>query len=173
MLKHQKKKNYKKKISKKRLERLKRVRKLFKLTSTIFNPTYQALKKLNFKKSFVVNIKIKPNNIFCTLKHKDKTLYLLSAGKSTGKNISKKTLKYKSQILINEFFKKVESFLKFNNFIINIIGTKKIRTLTLKNLTKYITNKKILLNINQKKCFNGCRPPKKRRKRQKELRIFK
>ena len=181
MLKQPKKKLYKKKVLKplkkklsvKKLDRYKRVRKSFKLTSTIFNPTYQALSRISFKKTFTINIKIKPNNVFCTLKQKDKTLYILSAGKSIVNNISKKTLRYKSQLIIKEFLKKIQKYLKKNDFYINIIGTKKIKELTLRSLSNYFKNKKVLLNLDLKKCFNGCRAPKKRRKRQKELRIFK
>ena len=67
MLKQLKKKNYKtSKILIKKLKRFKRIRKNFKLTANIFNPTFQTLQKLNFQKSFVVNIKITSNNIFCT-----------------------------------------------------------------------------------------------------------
>ena len=38
----------------------------------------------------------------------------------------------------------------------------------------FLTRQKhILINIQSKKCFNGCRPAKKKRKKQKGLRIFK
>lgn len=174
MLKQLKKKNYKtSKILIKKLKRFKRIRKNFKLTSNIFNPTFQTLQKLNFQKSFVVNIKITSNNIFCTFKNKNKIIYILSAGKSIVNNLSKKTLRYKSQLIIKEFFKNIKNRLINNNFLINIEGTKKIRSLTLRNISNYFKNKKILINVNLRKCFNGCRPPKKRRKRQKGLRIFK
>jgi len=36
-----------------------------------------------------------------------------------------------------------------------------------------LKDKNIILDVKGKKCFNGCRPPKKRRKKQKGLRIFK
>ena len=174
MLKRLKKKNYKTfKVSNKKLKNFKRIRKSFKLTSNIFNPTFQILQKLNLKKSFIINIKITSNNVFCTLKNKAKTLYILSAGKSVVKNLSKKTLRYKSQLIIKEFLKNIKPFLIKNHFLINIEGTKKIRSLTLKNLSHYFKNKKTIINVNLKKCFNGCKPPKKRRKRQKGLRIFK
>lgn len=174
MPKQPKKKNYKPvKVSLKKLKRFKRIRKNFKLTSNIFNPTFQILQKLSLKKSFIVNIKITSNNVFCTLKNKNKTLYVLSAGKSIVNNLSKKTLRYKSQVIIKEFFKKNQHFLNNNNFLINIEGAKRIRSLTLRNLSNFFRNRKIIINANLKKCFNGCRPPKKRRKRQKGLRVFK
>lgn len=174
MPKQQKKKNNKPfKLSFKKLKRFKRIRKNFKITSNIFNPTFQILHKLPLKKSFIINIKITSNNIFCTLKNKNKILYILSAGKSIVKTLSKKTLRYKSQLIIKEFFKNIKNFLDKNNLLINIEGTKKIRSLILRNLSTYFKNKKIIININLKKCFNGCRPPKKRRKRQKGLRVFK
>lgn len=174
MPKQQKRKNYKPfKFSIKKLKRLRRIRKNFKITSNIFNPTFQTLQKLSIKKSFIINIKITSNNIFCCLKNKNKTLYLLSAGKSIIKTVSKKTLRYKSQLIIKEFFKNIKKNLYKNYFIVNIEGSKKIRSLTLRNLSTYFKKRKIIINVNLKKCFNGCRPPKKRRKRQKGLRIFK
>ena len=64
--------NKKKHLTVKKLNQYKRVRKNFKLTSATSNPTYNILNKVSLKESFIINIKIKPNNIFCTLKHKDK-----------------------------------------------------------------------------------------------------
>lgn len=175
------KKHYKKKVSKplkktlsiKKIERYKRVRKSFKLTSTLFNPTYKFLNKFSLKKALTINIKIKPNNVFCTLKQKDKTLYILSAGKSIINNVSKKNIRYKSQLIIKEFFIKIQKLLKGKNFYINLAGAKKMRRLTLRSISNYFKNKKVVINVDLKKCFNGCRAPKKRRKRQRELKIFK
>lgn len=158
----------------KKLLKLKRVRKNFKLTTNLFNPTFQFLQTNETKEGLIIDIKIKPNNVFCTLKKRHETLYVLSAGKcSAVKNVSKKTLRYKSQLIIKEFLRKTKDILKKENFLINIVGTKKIKALTLRGLAAYFKKRKVVINIDPKKCFNGCRPPKKRRKRQKGIRVFK
>ena len=63
--------------------------------------------------------------------------------------------------------------LERKKILVNLTGPISLRKSLIEQVTKYIKRNSITININQKKCFNGCRPPKKRRKKQKGLRLFK
>jgi len=153
-----------------------RIKKLLKNKPYLTNPTFQEItKKSTFKQYYKqINIRITPNNVFCTLKNilKNKTLYVTSAGKCSTKT-SKKVLRYSTKIITQIFFDKIKNHLKSNKFLINIIGPKKIRKSVLEQISNSLRGKNLLINVENKKCFNGCRPSKKRRKKQKGLRIFK
>lgn len=153
-----------------------RIKKLLKNKPYLTNPTFQEItKKGTFKQYYKqINIRITPNNVFCTLKNvlKNKTLYVTSAGKCNTKT-SKKVLRYSTKIITQIFFDKIRNHLKSNKFLINIIGPRKIRKSVLEQISNSLRGKNLLINVENKKCFNGCRPSKKRRKKQKGLRIFK
>jgi len=127
------------------------------------------LKKKFLKK---ISIRVARNNAFCTLisLKKEKTLFVYSSGKSKI-NLSKKKLKYFLNIFINKFFQKIKKYTKnWNNTIINLTVPKKKRFKFLKLLKynlkkKYEPLKNVLININPKKCFNGCRAKKVMRKK--------
>jgi ribosomal protein S11 len=150
-----------------------RLRLLFRKKFVFLNTLFQAI--TNKKKIFLatkLNFRITQNNVFCTLVD-GKILEVGSAGKYKVK-VSKKTLRYNTKILVNIFLKKIRSRLKRKHIIINLIGSSRIRKPLLKQIFKQFGIKtSITASINSKKCFNGCRPRKKRRKKQRGLRIFK
>lgn len=167
------------KISKKNLRTSKnklRIRRIFKNKSYTANSSFKILNNSKFESIFYkkLNIRVTPNNIFCTLKNisTNEIINVGSAGKYKIKT-SKKTLRYSSKIIVEHFLEETKDEMKNRNIIINIIGPIRIRKAILKQLSKYISNCATLVNVDNKKCFNGCRPPKKRRKKQKGLRIFK
>jgi ribosomal protein S11 len=178
MLKPKKKLNYKeysKKVTlEKKIKSILRLRKNFKNKSYFINPNFQFLRNKKFNYSQKINIRVTPNNVFCTLQNifKNKTLKIGSAGLYNIKT-TKKTLKYSIKNILTIFLDKIKKFIKSKTILINIIGPIKTRKIMLKILSKYLTNKKLVINIEELKCFNGCRPPKKRRKKQKGLRILK
>lgn len=118
--------------------------------------------------------KITSNNIFCSLIQNKRTLLTTSAGKEKV-NVSKKTLKFNSKVILVSFFKKIRKKIKSTTLFVNIVASLKIKQLILRLLKKHVKFKRpsLLINIEHKKCFNGCRPKKKKRKKQKGLRIFK
>ena len=121
-----------------------------------------------------ISILIKPNNIFCTLEDLilKKTLLLYTSGKSK-LHISKKTLRFNSKLLIKNFLILLKRYVKSDNLIVVISGPIKVRKFILKQTTLALKLNKLIIDVKAKKCFNGCRPKKKRRKKQKGLRIFK
>ena len=112
--------------------------------------------------------------MFCTLVDKDlkKILYTTSSGKCNTKT-SKKTLRHSSKIVIQSFFDNIKKYSKKDYFLITINGPKKMKKPILELLSLNLKNKNLIVDVKGKKCFNGCRPSKKRRKKQKGLRIFK
>jgi ribosomal protein S11 len=153
-----------------------KIRKLLKYKPYISNPTYQRLNKKDSSKTFKdrINIRITPNNVFCTLKNnlKNKTIYITSSGKSNVKT-SKKVVRFSSKIITQIFFEKIKNKLLSKNVLVNIIGPKKIKKSILEQVSNSLKHKNLIINVDSKKCFNGCRPAKKRRKKKKGLRIFK
>jgi ribosomal protein S11 len=185
MQKQKKNLNFKKKIlwpkswSKKKIKRFKsklRNRRTFKNKLYLLNPTFQQLvkaKKLGHY-SKKLNIHVARNNVFCTLRSiaKNETTYIGSSGMYKVKT-SKKSVKYSTKIVLGYFLRAIKKELNSKKFIINIVAPTRIRKATIKQLTKYFKKSSLILNVESKKCFNGCRPPKKKRKKQKGLRIFK
>ena len=114
------------------------------------------------------------NNVFCTLKNcfNNKTIQVGSAGKYKVKT-SKKTLKFSCKIIVGFFLREIRQDLSSKKILINLTGPITLRKSLIEQVTKSIKGNSVTLNVNQKKCFNGCRPPKKRRKKQKGLRLFK
>jgi ribosomal protein S11 len=153
-----------------------RLRLLFRKKFIFLNTLFQKVPNLK-KKVFAtkINFRVTQNNIFCTLGNviDHKILEVGSAGKYKVK-VSKKTLRYNTKILIGIFLKKIKLRLQKNILLVNLIGPSRIRKPILKQVFEQFGIKtSIIANINPKKCFNGCRPKKKRRKKQKGLRIFK
>ena len=134
-----------------------------------------------------ITIRVTANNIFCTLKKENKTLYIGSSG-IYKVHISKKILKTNIKIVISKFLSKIKKKITFTNFFLTIICAKKFKKKLLKQVLvfrKNIIKKKlkrlkhkkasllIKINFNPKKCFNGCRASKKIRKKRRYFRITK
>jgi hypothetical protein len=142
-------------------------------------------KKVFLKKKFItflsipsyieeeICIRITSNNIFCTHKNikKNQILHVGSSGKYKIA-VTKKKLKYNQKLIIKKFFKKIIPKIKSTVIILKLIAPIKIRKIILKNLPTFFRQKYLIIHVNPKKCFNGCRPSKKKRKKQKRV-LFK
>jgi ribosomal protein S11 len=131
--------------------------------------------KNNSKKNkikYIINIKITQNNIFCTLRHKKKTLIILSSGVIKVK-VSKKRLKFSYRFIIDKFIRNLKKFTKNTTSLITISGPITIKKKVLIRIINKLDKSKFFININTKKSFNGCRPKKQKRKKIKGKRIFK
>jgi hypothetical protein len=167
-------------IKKPRKIRFFRIRKSYKFTCyPTLNPNFLNLENKNYLQKFLrcITIKIKPNNVFCTFSDNQKTLYTTSSGKCN-LNTSKKTLKYTTKRIIQSFLHNIKKYITTlkktdQYFIVNITSPKKIYIPILKQLQGQLKKKDLIVNFKSKKYFNGCRPAKKKRKKQKSLRIFK
>lgn len=130
--------------------------------------------------SFVLNIKMTPNNIFCVLRDRksNKTL-LLTTGGILKFNITKKKLKFFNKKVIGKFLGLAKGIMgikkrgEIKSVIVNLCVAKKYRKKIIRLVIKSLYNQQFIFQVEDKKCFNGCRPKKQRRKKRKGLRILK
>lgn len=134
---------------------------------------------LKIKQKFItyLTFKVTFNNIFFNLKNlKTNTTIFSGSGEMYKIKISKKTLKYVFKILINLYLSKIKKYLiKKKNIFIVVTAPKKIKKQLIFFLKKSLKKLKlnIILKINPKKCFNGCRPGKQTRKKRKSFQLLK
>ena len=142
--------------------------------TSVFQQIVKATKKINFH----ITIRVTPNNVFCTLKDviKNKILLIKSAGLVKLK-VSKKTLKFANKLIVQNFIEQILPILQSKTeqkVILSIRGPIKIRKTIIKQFTLLaLKNILLVLQVLSLKCFNGCRPKKKKRKKQKSLLILK
>jgi ribosomal protein S11 len=153
-----------------------RLRLLFRKKFIFLNTLFQATtSKKEIFLATKLNFRVTQNNVFCTLVDlvDNKFIETGSAGKYKVK-VSKKTLKYNTKIIVGIFLKKIKSRLKKKHVIVNLIGSSRTRKPILNQIFDQLGIKTYLgASTSSKKCFNGCRPKKKKRKKQRGLKIFK
>lgn len=128
-----------------------------------------------------LNVRITPNNVFCTLKDIKSNLVLNSISAGSYKlNVSKKGIRHYSNQIIRSFVNGLrEKNIQLNKpLITKIIAPANLRKPVLdcfKNsiLKNRTSEDKVFIEIPAKKVFNGCRPCKKIRKKRKGLSLFK
>ena len=150
----------------------------------LINKSFSKIKRLrdlikeNFliktKTGFIISIKVTSSNIFCVLKKRkeNKTILLVSGG-TLKLRVSKKKIKFLYREILNTFLKRVRIKVKDELSTIRIYAPKRFRKPIVTSIRYLLKRKKFILNIEEKKCFNGCRPRKARRKKRKGFRIFK
>jgi len=149
---------------------------IFWKIQNFFFKIYTMEQQKKYFKPIVVRLTIKQNNVFVSCYSKKKTIQNRSAGIYKIK-ISKKKLKLNSILFIRKFFDtivlKQSPIFSFTNIILHLIAPKHLRKQILKKGITKFQQKPILLGINPKKSFNGCRAKKIRRKKFKKFRILK
>lgn len=158
------------------------------------NKTQLPLNGKIFKSKFffskVITIRIKPNNVFCTFVNTASQKTISGTSAKYKVKMSKKALRYNYKVILKSFLKETKRFLKSKKIFISVTSPKKIRRELLRILKARLLKRKkfarkasgktiryspdfLLFRFNSKKCFNGCRVRKKRRKKQRGLRIYK
>jgi hypothetical protein len=87
--------------------------------------------------------------------------------------ITKKRINYVIKPILNYFFDKINLLKIKKSLLFSVIVPARNRRLVLKHTWRSFNTKRKMLFVVSKKCFNGCRPPKKRRKKRQGLRLFK
>lgn len=146
--------------------------------------------KILSKKKKTLTIRIKPNNVFCTLKNETNNKVVSGSSTKYKIKMSKKTLRYNYKIVVRSFLEEAKKMLKSNFLLVYITAPKRVRRELLRMLKKKLLSSKkslfkssdsedkkmfnaVVFNFHAKKCFNGCRAKKKRRNKQRGLRIYK
>ncbi len=133
---------------------------------TVTRPTYKAI------------IRVTPNNIFCTLVRFNKINKIVcrtSAG-ILKVAVSKKKLKFSYKVILTKFVAQTSKVLfnLDNTIILKVIGPIKVRKGVLLHFASCLKQKRpFIIETKPLKCFNGCRPKKQKRKKQKNSRILK
>lgn len=129
---------------------------------------------VNKKLFYTINVLFKSNNFFCTLSSSfnKKVLYSVSSGNYDIKT-SKKFLKHTFKFVIERFFRIVSKKIKNSNLIFNISSPIHLRKRVLDIISLNRVNGSFIVRIKKSKCYNGCRPPKKQRKKRKGLKLLK
>ena len=151
----------------------------------------------------IITIRVKPNNTFCTLKSLFHDQMVSASSTKYSVKMSKKSLRYNYKIVLKAFLKEVDNFIRSDKILFSITAPKRIRRELIRILKTSMkpteSNEPPTLNktesqvetddddaeddveepsfvvfkLNAKKCFNGCRVRKKKRKKQRGLRIYK
>ena len=162
--------------NKKKISRLKKI--LRRKHSWVLFTVFNRIKKY-FSKKIILQITF--NNIFCTLidLKKNKTLHIGSGGKYKIKK-SKKNLRFNSKYILSTFLKRAKVHFKREELLVVLIGPTRIKKILIKQLKYFFKKSKkekkklsLTIEVKPKKCFNGCRPPKKVRKKRRRIRLLK
>ena len=177
MQKHLKSLKYKSKKSGIKVKLLKKYKLIFRVKPNVFKPKFVSIVKTlkeNKKTKIQLNIKLTPNNVFCTLRNlsTSKTILARSSG-SYKLNVSKKKLKFSNKLILNLFFKEIKIHLKNVLLFVQLSGPLKLRKAIIKQLSTRLRHKEIIIKTKELKCFNGCRSKKKKRKKQRSLKVYK
>jgi len=179
-------------ITEKKLTRNLKRRKLLRGLKFLSIYRYKQFKKNFFTKR--ITIKITPNNIFCLVKNlkENKTEYVKSGGKM-GLNISKRKVKFLWKTVITDLLEYIKQT-DIKNYILTYSGPRRLKKKIFRFVRKTLVPKKkrkplisykykepkekiiknvLLINVNPKKIFNGCRVKKKKRKKRSGFRVFK
>ena len=112
---------------------------------------------------YTVFLKVKQNNLFCTLKNiiTNKLWLVASAGKLK-LNVSKNKLFLQKKIIF-KFLKKVKWILKKqkSSLILRLVCPLKLRRRVLRHVKILLKKRPLVVIFSNLKIFNGCRPKKK------------
>jgi len=131
-----------------------------------FKFLYGNVESVKRRISFLLTIKILANNVFCSFKNLqlNKTVFIYSAGLLHLK-MAKRKLKTTPKLIIDMFLSRVDSELQRPELLlVNITAPMAIKEVILESLfSGSIKKNNLIINIKDKKSFNGCRPRKRRR----------
>lgn len=135
-----------------------------------------------------VSINVCPNNMFCTVQRGKRfgkagakyRLLMLKTSGNFGVKLTKKGLKARILNVLSQCLKGFKQLdLRDSDFLVfNIVAPMNLRKRIVQFLNKSLLRtlflkRKVVLNFDSKKVFNGCMPCKQRRKKRKGFRILK
>lgn len=127
----------------------------------------------NHKIRYRLNIKVCSNNVFFHLTNKlsNKVIVSKNSG-SLGVKMSKKTIRYSLIFALTRFLTKFR-LKPLHNLCIFISSPANMRKKIIQTLSSCFDTRSTLICLSNKKAYNGCRSPKKLRKKRKRFSLFK
>lgn len=132
---------------------------------------------------FNLTILVKKNNVFCTFSNFEEKKTIKACSSETYKiKVSKKTLRYTYDLVLDKFYRDIKKqvyknkkkfFSRKNGVFVTLVCSKILRKKVLKSIRRNFKKTPLLIKVLNKKIFNGCRPPKKVRKKRRRMRIYK
>jgi hypothetical protein len=171
MLKQKKNLNFFKKKNKKKI--IKKRKKTFKFICKI-ERIKKAFRRFPTPKVTILKLNIRQNNIFATfLKlHEQRTLTTKSSGNFKIK-VSKKRLKSSSYLFLKTLFSLIKEKFKKKKLIVFLTSPRHLRRFIFRRFFFKFRKYFLIFCFDPKKCFNGCRVKKVKRKKYKKYRILK
>lgn len=121
-----------------------------------------------------LRVRVSANNIFCVLSDVSTKKIQLKA--SAGKYkiaVSRKKLRHIIKPFFVEFERELKSTKVQKNLVVVLSAPKKIKRGILRLLPDVLEKKNLIFQANAYKCYNGCRPSKKKRRKRRRWRITK
>ncbi len=141
-------------------------------STTNTNNVFLILKQKSFKSKIV--IRFTKNNIFATFKSETNRILRSKSAGACHLNTSYKMRKYIWNKFINIFLRSIVRFKKdLLSFTIKIIAKKNYKRKIFQKFKSCCQKNSVLYILPEKKCFNGCRANKKRRRKRIRSRIYK
>lgn len=164
-------------------EKLVNLRKLFKkLKSNFFSRKFSSpyfkifysLKGVLPSFNLRLSVNISSNNIFLNLSKILNAKVLKNASSGSFKvKVTKKRLKQTVCVVLQKFLNKIKPVIHRRNLLIILTSPQFLRKKVLKLFRDSFMRRNIFIKINPLKCFNGCRPKKRKRKKRVLLKVFK
>lgn len=153
-------------------------------SNSLFKSYYLRQTLLSRKKNFpfVLSVSISSNNIFLNFSKwvnsannnvVSKNLLSTNSGMYNLKT-TKKTLHFNIKIILLSFTKKViKNFIfKHSSILVRILGPIRLRKEITSFFAKVFTHNQLFIDYIPAKCFNGCKVPKRRRKKSRVRRLL-
>ena len=136
---------------------------------------FLATKNSIYKGCKILSVKVLSNNIFYHLRsHNKKKTILKSSSEKYKIKVTKKRLKFVLSQTLLSFFKEAKRYLFTSGaLILSITGPRRTKKKIIKFFLPLLSSKIVIIRINSKKCFNGCRANKKKRKKRQRMILLK
>jgi len=167
---------FKKNLSGKQLKKkiIRKIRRILKCNKKLKDRFYSKFRNQSPKISHSIKIWVKANNVFCicTDNKTNKTVNFCNSGMYKIPT-SKRKVKHTYMLIFNKFIAETKKKVKIRGLMFTISCPKRLRYKLLKRFPTRFKKMPLVVNVLDKKIFNGCRPAKKIRKKRRIMRVYK
>ena len=158
----------------KKLATKRKIKRILKCNKKLKDRFYSKFRNQSPKISHSIKIWIKANNVFCicTDNKTNKTVNFCNSGMYKIPT-SKRKVKHTYMLIFNKFIAETKKKVKIRGLMFTISCPKRLRYKLLKRFPARFKKMPLVINVLDKKIFNGCRPAKKIRKKRRTMRVYK